>query len=149
MNSESLDFLIANISHLHHARAEQLLEALGLYRGQPPVLYTLWKREGMTQAELAENLRVTPATMTRMLQRMEKTGFISRRPDEADQRITRVYLTDAGRAVRSELEGGWARMEAETFAGFSAEEQEVLRGWLARMRANLVNASGKAPWKLI
>ena len=141
MHIETLDFLLANISHLHHLRAHQLLEALGLYRGQPPVLFELWEREGLTQAELAERLHITPATMTRMLQRMEKSGFICRKPDETDQRVTRVYLTDSGRAVRAQLEKVWAQMEAETFAGFSEDERPVLRSWLKRIRANLLAVS--------
>ncbi|MBE0697355.1 MAG: MarR family transcriptional regulator, partial [Anaerolineaceae bacterium] len=73
---DSLDYLLANICHLHHTRAHQRLEGLGLYRGQPPVLRALWLQEGLTQTELAEKMKITPATMTKMLQRMEKTGFI-------------------------------------------------------------------------
>jgi MarR family transcriptional regulator, organic hydroperoxide resistance regulator len=143
---ETMDFLLANICHLHYTRAHQLLEALGLYRGQPPVLRALWEQEGLTQTELAGRLQITPATITRMLQRMEKSGFIQRKPDEDDQRITRVYLTEAGHLVQTKVEAVWETMEAETFAGLVPEERQILRRFLLQMRANLLNATGDKPW---
>jgi DNA-binding MarR family transcriptional regulator len=144
---ESMDFLLVNVCHLHHSRAHQLLEAIGLYRGQPPVLFALWEQEGLTQTELAARLRVTPATITKMLQRMEKAGFIYRQPDSEDQRVSRVYLTEAGRAVQSRVEEVWSIMEAETFADFNLEERVLLRRFLLQMRENLARATGEEPWK--
>jgi DNA-binding MarR family transcriptional regulator len=139
---ETLDFILAQVCHLHHFRANELLEGLGLYRGQPPVLRALWEQEGLTHTELAERLRNTPATITKMLQRMEKTGFILRKPDADDQRVSRVYLTEAGRAIQSEVQAIWQKMEAETFAGFTPEEGVLLRQFLLRLRQNLLLASG-------
>ncbi len=144
---ENLDFLLANISGLHYMRAHQLLEALGLYRGQPPVLRHLWDCEGITQTELAERMHITPATLTKMLQRMEKAGFVQRRPDPADQRVSRVYLTEAGKNVKSQVEGVFQQMEAETFEGFTLEERVLLRRFLLQIRQNLVNATGEEPWQ--
>ncbi len=133
----SLDFLLAQVSRLHRQRAHELLDKLGLYRGQPPVLFALWEQDGLTHRELAEQLEITPATMTRMIQRMEKAGFVQRQPDASDQRLSRVYLTDVGRTVRVELEAVWQRMDMECFNRFSDEERVVLRGFLLRLRANL------------
>src|ERR1700687_4371992 len=97
---EPLDFILANICHLHRIRWTQLLEAPNLYQGQPPLLRELWEEEGLTQTELAIRLKLTPPTITKMLQRMEKSGFIQRKPDPDDQRVSRVYLTSAGRDVQ-------------------------------------------------
>ncbi|HMB21763.1 MAG TPA: MarR family transcriptional regulator [Anaerolineales bacterium] len=136
----SMDFLLAQVSRLHHHRAHGLLEGLGIYRGQPPVLFALQEQDGLTHGELAERLGITPATTTRMIQRMEKAGFVKRQPDAADQRVSRVYLTRAGRAVHSKLEAVFQQMEAEDFRGFSKEEQVILRGFLLRLRENLEQA---------
>jgi DNA-binding MarR family transcriptional regulator len=144
---ESLDLLLANICHLHHSRVHKLLDSLGLYRGQPPVLRVLWQQEGPTQTELAEHLKITPATMTKMLQRMEKAGFIQRKIDPADQRISRVYLTDAGRAVQNEVEAVFRQIEEETFANFTFEERVLLRRFLLQIRENLLDATGEEPWE--
>jgi DNA-binding MarR family transcriptional regulator len=144
---ESLDFLLANICHLHHARARQQLEALKLYRGQPPLLHALWRQEGLTQKALAEELRISPATLTKMLQRMEKAGFIHRQVDPADQRVSRVFLTDAGHLIQDQVKQVWQKMEQEVFDGFSPAEQGMLRQFLLRIRENLLHAMGEAPWE--
>jgi MarR family transcriptional regulator, organic hydroperoxide resistance regulator len=144
---ESLDLQLAHICHFHHSRVHQLIEALGLYRGQPPVLRALWEREGPTQTELAEQLKITPATMTKMLQRMEKAGFIQRKTDTADQRVSRVYLTETGRTVQKDVEAVFRQIEAETFGNFTNEEQELLRRFLLQIRENLVAATGEQPRK--
>ena len=139
----TLDFLLAQICHHHHFRANALLEALGLYRGQPPVLFALWEREGLTHTELADHLHNTPATTTKMVQRMEKAGFVQRRPDAKDQRVSRVYLTEAGRAIQTRVQAVWDTMEAETFAGFTDEERLLLRTFLQHIRQNLIEVNGE------
>lgn len=143
---QSLDFLLAQVSRLHHYRAHELFVGLGLYRGQPPVLHALWDQDGLTHGELAQRLQITPATITKMIQRMEKAGFLQRKPDADDQRVSRVYLTEAGRAVRADLQAALDRLEVENFAGFSDDEKVVLRRFLLRIRDNLVGAvGGKIP----
>ena len=143
---QTLDFLLAQVARLHHHRAHELFEELGLYRGQPPVLFALWEQDGLTHGELADKLEITPATVTRMIQRMEKTGFVQRKPDASDQRISRVHLPEAGRLIRAKLQSVWDRMEVENFAGFNDEERAVLRSFLQRLRENLLQAfEGKIP----
>ncbi len=139
---ESLGFLLVQVCHLHHHRAHELFEAIGLYRGQPPVLSALWEQEGLTHTGLARRLRVTPATITRMLQRMQKAGFVVCKPDAEDQRVSRVYLTAAGRAIQAQVDRAISRMDEETFAGLTAEEAALLHGFLFRIRENLSRAQG-------
>jgi DNA-binding MarR family transcriptional regulator len=137
---KTLDALLAQVSRLHHHRAHTLLDEVGLYRGQPPVLFILLEQDGLTQRELAERLEITPATMTKMLQRMEKAGFIQRQPDAHDQRVSRVYLTQQGHDVHARLEEIWQQLNTENFEGFNEEEQVVLRSFLFRIRENLLRA---------
>ena len=136
-DAQSLDALFAQCCRLKHARIHTLLETLGLYRGQPSVLQALWEQEGLMHTELARRLQVQPATITKMLQRMEKAGFVERRPDPDDQRVSRVYLTDAGRAVRADVQQVWRQLEEEAFAGFTLEEQVLLRRFFLQVRENL------------
>jgi DNA-binding MarR family transcriptional regulator len=128
-------------------RIHQRIEAMGLYQGQPPLLRELWKQEGQTQKDLASKMNITPATITKMLQRMEKAGFIQRKPDPTDQRVTRVFLTDLGRNVQQELESAFRALEAETFANLSQEELALMYRFLTQIRQNLLNVTGEEPWK--
>jgi MarR family transcriptional regulator, organic hydroperoxide resistance regulator len=140
--AESLDSLFAQCCRLKHARIHTLLETLGLYRGQPSVLQALWEQEGLMHTDLARRLGVQPATITKMLQRMEKAGFIERRPDPDDQRVSRVYLTEAGRSVQAGVQQVWRQLEAEAFAGFTLEERVLLRRFFLDIRANLHRVTG-------
>lgn len=96
----------------------------------------------MSQSELAEQMKVTSATITRMVQRMEKAGLIERRLDDRDQRITRVYLQDSGRKILRQVEKVWHQLEFETFMGFTDQERDDIRQYLLRMRENLEKVSG-------
>jgi DNA-binding MarR family transcriptional regulator len=134
---ETTGYLLAQTCKLLRARAHALLEEIGLYRGQQFVLHALWAEEGITHSKLAERLHVRPATMTNMLKRMEKAGLVERRQDTADQRVSRVFLTDAGRNIREEVEAAWGELEVQAFAGFSPEECARFARLLRRIRENL------------
>ena len=135
--SESLSRLLGQISKLRRTRAHTLLDSLGLHRGQPWVLHELWELDGLTHSDLARRLQVQPATITKMITRMEKAGFVQRRPDTDDQRVSRVYLTEAGRTVRADVQQVWQQLEAEAFAGFSDAERLVLDQSFRHIRENL------------
>lgn len=137
---ESIDYLLAQVCRLHRARAEVLLESIGLFRGQPPLLMKLHEAEGLTPGELAARLGVAPATMTKMIQRLARVGFVERGRDAVDQRVVRIYLTAAGRAVHSTMMAKLETLEAETFADFDAAELGMARSVLERLRANLRRA---------
>ena len=139
---EALDFLLGQVCRLHYVRAQELLDAIGIYRGQPPVLYLLHEQEGLTQTELAARLDVAPATVTKMLQRLERAGFVQRHTDTEDQRVSRVYLTDAGRAIQADVAAVLGRLAQETFAGLTIEERVVLRRLMIDMRENLSRVMG-------
>ena len=143
--TESINFMLGQICRLHHARAHTLLEEIGLYRGQPPVLHALWDQDGLTHSELAARLYVQPATVTKMIQRMEKAGFVARRDDPEDQRVSRVYLTDVGRAIQAQVKQVWRALEEETFDAFTLEEHVLLRRFFLQIRENLLRVTEDKP----
>jgi len=142
-DSASIGFLLAQVCRLHRARTHTLLEQLGLYHGQPPLLFALWEQDGLSHTELAARLHIQPATVTKMVQRMEKARFVKRRADAADQRVSRVYLAKAGYDVKSQVQDVWHRLEEETFAGIPPQEREMLRAFLLQMRENLLRLAGE------
>ena len=135
--SETTGALLAQICRLMRRRMHSVWDELGLYRGQPFLLRTLWEEEGITHSELATRLNVRPSTISNMIQRMEKAGFVERRADLEDQRVSRVYLTDAGRSIRDRVRQVWRELDATTLAGFSAEERVLLRRFLLQVRDNM------------
>jgi DNA-binding MarR family transcriptional regulator len=135
---ESLGRLLVRVCRLQRGVMHAVWDELGLYRGQPFLLAVLWESEGITHSELAHRMHVSPATVTNMIKRMEKAGFVERRPDAADQRVSHVHLTDAGRAIRDRVDGQWQEIEARVFGSFSDDEQAMLRALLERLRQSLI-----------
>ena len=135
-----LDFLLIRVCRVHHNLARRSLEKIGLHRGQPPILFALGKQDGMTHSELAAKMEVTPAAISNMVKRMEQAGFVVRRRDAEDERVSRVYLTDAGRAVYSEVVAIAQQVNETTFAGFTEEERSIMRDFLRRVHGSLLEA---------
>lgn len=134
---DSIGYLLAQVCKLSRDRSRVLMGGIGLYCGQGVALQQLWRKDGITQSELAHGLRVAPATVTISLQRMEKLGLIERRPDPHDQRGSRVFLTEKGRSLREKVEGNWHKLEGQALAGFTEGDRELLQQLLLRIRDNL------------
>lgn len=101
------------------------------------ILVRLSKRDGQTQAELVRASKMTPPSISTMLKNMEAEGLIIRKKDEDDQRITRVYLTDLGRATEEKNFEVIRRVDALAMSGISEDEQRALVEMLLKMRENL------------
>lgn len=142
-DEESLRYVFSQVMRLHFIRTHSLLEETGLYPGQPPLLFSLNKKNGQSQRELSENLNVKASTMAVMIKRMEKTGLIKREQDEKDQRISRIFITDAGREICEKLKTVHDQIEEEAFRNFTVEEKLLLRRLMMQLKENLEEACGK------
>ncbi len=133
----TVSFLMAQVCKAHRNAANVELGKASLHVGQEMVLVHLWQQNGVTQSELADQLCVEAPTVTRMLQRMEREELVTRRADPDDARVSRVYLTAKGRAIRPAVETAWGALEARTMHGLTADEQQVLQSLLTRVLRNL------------
>ena len=138
---EPMGRLLSAVCRLHHSRAFAVFEKIGLYRGQPLMLSMLMEQDERTQTALAEEMHVSPPTISKMAQRMERAGFVARKPDEHDQRVSRVHLTEAGRAMIADAKEAMAALDAETFAGLTDEDRATFRALLMRIKENLLRAT--------
>ena len=134
INKDSLYFTYLGTLRLHHYRMQLLLDEIGIYPGQPQLLFILSKREGMSQREISEILKITPATLTVMLKRMEKVDLIGREQDEKDQRILRVYITEKGKSITKKAKDAMEKIEEDCFGNFSEEEKHKLKELLNKMK---------------
>lgn len=84
--------------HLNRQLLGRMMATHGDHPGAAGVLRALSESDGISQRDLAEVLHLSRPTVTTMLQRMELNGLIERWDDEADQRLTRIRLTEKGRS---------------------------------------------------
>ncbi len=88
---------------LHHQLMLRVLAEQEAPPGQAFCLRILAAHDGVTQRELGDMLHLAAPSVTAMLKRMERSGTVAREPDPADQRVTRVRLTPAGRDLERRL----------------------------------------------
>ncbi|MEG3067920.1 MAG: MarR family transcriptional regulator [Syntrophaceticus schinkii] len=136
--SHSLYRVFCQVVRFHYYRTYTLLEKIGVYPGQHPLLFSLAKKDGQSQKELTEKLYIKAATMTVMLNRLEKSELIKRCADDDDRRVSRVYLTEKGRKTSREVKKALKTIDEECFGNFTAEERDLLRKFLMQMRDNLL-----------
>lgn len=135
--SESIGALLVQICRAHRNKAHELLSRIDLYPGQEFLLINLRSHDGLTHTEIAENLCVQPATLSKMLDRLVKTGLVQRKMDPDDQRVSRVYLTEKGRDLLQPIEDVWDELEKVSFANLTLEERLLLRRILRQVYENL------------
>ena len=135
--SESIGTLLVQICRAHRNKAHELLSRIDLYPGQEFLLINLRSHDGLTHTEIAENLCVQPATLSKMLDRLVKTGLVQRKMDPDDQRVSRVYLTEKGRDLLQPIEEVWDELEKVSFANLTLEERLLLRRILLQVYENL------------
>ena len=85
--------LLYRAFHAQRAALRPNLAKLGLGAGQPKILGYLSRNGASNQRQLADFYDVDPATVCRMLDSLQKGGFVSRRPDQADRRRDLIELT--------------------------------------------------------
>lgn len=136
---ESINFLLGVIGRLQRTQMNEALAAIGIYAGQEMFLWHLWREDGLTQSQLVERLCVQPPTISKMLDRMEKAGLVTRRPDPDDSRASRVYLTEQGRKSQDAVGEVWKNIELRLSEGMSLEERLLLRRLLLQVHENLTH----------
>ncbi|MDI2131097.1 MarR family winged helix-turn-helix transcriptional regulator [Yinghuangia seranimata] len=114
--------------------ADRGMRRHGLHLGQNHLLALLWERDGRTPGELAAALHVTTPTITKAATRMTTTGLLTRRPDDHDSRLVRLWLTDAGRALRGPVEAERRALEERVTADLTEAELAQLLSALAKVQ---------------
>lgn len=81
----------------------------------------------MSQALLAGRLGVEPPTVTRMAQRLERSGMVERRRDPHDARALRIYPTPRSRLLEGAVRRAWSDVDALLLEALGAPAAEQLR----------------------
>lgn len=108
-----------------------------LFSGQQDILFRVNENEGITLRELANLLGVTPATASVSVKRMEKSGFILKKADEADGRIIRLYPTEKAKQAPLKIREKMDNMDLVLKSGMTEEEIRLLSSLLDKAVSNL------------
>lgn len=118
-------------------RAKEMYQEFDLNKSQASILFALHQRDSMSQKELASRLNVSAPSITSAIQKMEKEDYLTRRPDENDQRVMRLSLTEKGKSCIQSVWTVAENMEHLMFRGMNAEKTLLFRRLLVQIHDNL------------
>lgn len=116
-------------SHQFHVRVRQL----GLRVPEWRVLACLFDQDGLMITQLARFSLMEQSRMTRIVDQMEKRGLVVRRSDAGDGRRVRVYLTDDGRMLSTQLVFEAKEHENRLLSALTPADAERIKPSLLRL----------------
>ena len=137
--------LIYRAFHAQRSALRPCLSELGMGAGQPKLLSYLNRYGPSSQRQLADYFEIDPAAVCRMLDSLQKGGFITRRADGRDKRRDLVELTEAGRQACETWGARCWEIEARMLRGFTPAERQRFADYLARAYRNLRTEERERP----
>jgi len=133
-----LGYLIHDVSRLRRSAFDRCMKPLNITRSQWWVLAYLSREDGMTQSELAEQLDIGKVAIGGLIDRLEKSEFLRRKPDTADRRVNRIFLEPKGKQLVTDMRKINHKMNARILAGLDDAKLESTTGALVAIKANLL-----------
>jgi MarR family transcriptional regulator, organic hydroperoxide resistance regulator len=113
------------------------LQPYDITSGQWSVLRVLWEDEGLSQVELADRMRVEKASLTGVLDAMEKRGLILRTRNTKDRRKVNIHLTNRARALKDKLLPYIGKVTRKATRGMTVGNIDTLQRLLTQVIDNL------------
>ena len=115
------------------------LAPLGLTLSMWFALRSLWEADGLSQAELGRRIELKPAAVVAVVNALEAAGLVERRRTRKDGRVYNVFLTAAGRKLRTRATTLALQVDARAMRGVQPDEIEQVLAILKRLRGNLAD----------
>lgn len=134
---DTTGYMIANTGRKLTSALTQLFQPHNLTSEQWSLLFALHHHAGVSQKELAELTGKDPANVTRILDQLERKGFVRREANPDDRRAFRMRNTPEGTEIAVALAPIEERFVEEAVAGIPQADLETFRAVLLAINANL------------
>ncbi len=133
----SVGFTLSQLGFATSGRFGKIVGELGLEPRHYALLRAVRAAAGQSQQAVADRLQIPPSTMVSLVDRLERQGWLERRPDATDRRARQLYVTERGAQILDEAIQLGAQWEQQICAGLSDSERDQLLGLLRRVAANI------------
>jgi DNA-binding MarR family transcriptional regulator len=137
LQSDSLGFLLADVSRLMRHAFAQRLKASTLTLAQARALVYVARHEGIRQVELAALLEVQPITLARLIDQLSRSGLVERRADPADRRAYQIFLRAAAKPQLAKIWRAAKAVRARALRDMDEKHAASVLAGLRTMRENL------------
>lgn len=111
----------------------------GIVPSHGDILVILFQGEKYTMKELANKINRTKPTVTVLIEKLVKYGFVEREKSCTDSRVTYIKLTDKGLELKPIFEDISKKINALLYGGFTDEEPEIFETLLHKVNSQLDN----------
>lgn len=129
-------YMMHELSRLIVLFYDREMNRLGLTHSQWWALMHISRHEGATQTELAEIFEMGRASAGRLIERLERKGWIERRGDEGDSRLRRVFLRDQSQEAIKHMNSRAPALYETFLEGISPSDLATLIEGMTRIRLN-------------
>ena len=137
LSNDTIGIVIHDVARLLRWEFERRAQAVVLTRSQWSVIVLLLREDGAHQRDLTGMSDVTPITMPRLLQRLERDGWVVRTNDPVYRRAKRIFLTAKIKPVLEEILMVVKEVRATVLNGLSDVERAQLISLMLRVRHNM------------
>ena len=130
---EHICFNIGRVMRSVYEHYDSRLSPFNLTTPQYMVFNALWIGDGITIGELGQRVALDGSTITGILDRMEKSGYVERRPNAGDRRSALVHLTERAREVGPQIIKFADELDDTIRKRFSAKDMVVFERVLHEM----------------
>ncbi len=103
------------------------------------VMYYLWQEDGLAIGEIAHKSKKDFANVTRIVEKLEKAGYLTKRKNLSDSRSYTVHLLPKSEEIKEPIQQCWQESMNISMDGISCEEQEFLIKIIDKIENNIVN----------
>ncbi|MFE4712614.1 MarR family winged helix-turn-helix transcriptional regulator [Paenibacillus sp. NPDC056722] len=120
-------------------RADESIKELGLNSQQGKMIGYIYEHQdkGLIQKNLSDRFHVRGASITSMLQGLEKKGYIERKIPAHNERQKNIYVLPKGVALIEAFEQSFQQVEAEIIQSLSEDERQTFKALLKKVNENL------------
>lgn len=133
----TFNILLNRLARAQQERLRPFMETIPLSIGQPKVLRYLYNKTSCVQVDIANYYNIKPATVSRLLDGLEKDGLVSRSQIADNRRAIAITITPKGKKAYEQWTEYCKNVVDETLEGFSEEEKKQFASFMKRAYANL------------
>lgn len=139
-----IGFLVHDVSRMRRTLFDQAVKPLGITRAQWWALANLSRHEpeGMIQSDLARVLDVGKVTIGGLIDRLESNDLVERRQDDSDRRLRRIFITDKGYHVISQMTEVGKDLNRHILRGIPIDQLQIAEDVMTHIKDNLREALG-------
>jgi DNA-binding MarR family transcriptional regulator len=121
-----IERLLRGVSTIVKQKGREILTRFPITPPQFTALIYLMEEGDLTIGELSQKMCLACSTMTDLIDRMEKSGYVTRVRDDRDRRVVRIHMTERGETIIRDVMQARQEYLAEILGHFSPEEVKAI-----------------------